>query len=96
MLLLREESRSHTDAIKHFGLLSYPIYNPDFALLDYHLTFPLEKSLEGRYFSSDMALQVALPQRLQRSESNIYQPGIHDLCQRWKKAVEKDEHCSDK
>jgi histone-lysine N-methyltransferase SETMAR len=67
VLLHYDNARPHATAatIKtiqklNFELLPHPLYSPDLAPSDYHLSSSLKKALQGRRFRSDEVMRCTL------------------------------------
>jgi len=71
-----------------FQCLDHPPYSPDLAPYDYHLFPGLKKQLEGRHFSSDAEVIVAVETWLDGQHSEFFLSGLQKLQQRAKRCIE--------
>lgn len=71
-------------------ILPHPPYSPDLAPSDYHLFRSMQHFLDGKQFSNDEEVKVALEEYFGSKQPEFYASGIHDLPNRWRKVLECD------
>ena len=65
--------------------LSHPPFNPDLALLDYHLFISMQNSLNGKMFNKPDDIKSHLIQFFVGRNQNFYEHVIMTLPQKWQK-----------
>jgi histone-lysine N-methyltransferase SETMAR len=73
--------------------LGYPLYSPELAPSDYHLSLELKKKLKGRHFSSDAEVTAAAETWLDGQRSEFFVSGLQKLEQRAEKCIELRAEC---
>ena len=96
IILLQDNARPHTDALTmekietlSWTTLKHPPYSPDLSPCDYHLFGPMKKTLGGKRFDDDVAVQDFMRNWLMAQLSSFYKNGITKLPIRCEKCVTK-------
>ena len=92
----QDTARPHTSLVTRKKLLElgwevmpHPLYSPDLALSDYHLSRSLQNHLNGKTFDSNEAVKNELLRFVATKNQTFFESGIMKLTERWQNVIEQ-------